>query len=120
MPGAGPRAPLVGTHCRTPPGCSGRCARPASGPGIRRGYRPSDLRIVDVAPTLLYLLRESIPDDMDGRVRTEIFEDEFVLGNEPRYHSAADTDIPGDGPGLTDSREDEELRRRLKSLGYIE
>jgi len=92
----------------------------ASGPSVRRGDQLSDLRIIDVAPTLLYLLRESLPNDMDGRVRTEIFEDEFVLGNEPRYHSPAPAGTPAEGVASPDSLEDEELRRRLKSLGYIE
>jgi len=92
----------------------------ASGPRVRRGCQLSDLRIIDVAPSLLYLLGESLPDDMDGRVRTDIFEDGFVLGNEPRYHSCAAAGTAAEASKPTDSQEDEELRRRLKSLGYIE
>jgi predicted AlkP superfamily phosphohydrolase/phosphomutase len=39
-----------------------------SGPGVRRGASISGTRIIDVAPTILHLLEEPAPDDMDGRI----------------------------------------------------
>jgi len=45
----------------------------AYGPLIRSGARISDARIIDIAPTLLYLLCQDIPQDVDGKVLKEIF-----------------------------------------------
>jgi predicted AlkP superfamily phosphohydrolase/phosphomutase len=47
------------------------------GPDIREGE--VDMHLTDVAPTLLHLMGEDIPEDMDGEVREEI----FVEGSEP-------------------------------------
>jgi hypothetical protein len=75
---------------------------------------------VDVAPSLLYLLGASVPDDMDGCVRADLFKADFVRGNQPRYDQAAGSGAHTDGVDLADQPEDEELRRRLQSLGYLE
>src|SRR5205823_6613802 len=45
----------------------------AQGPSVRPGAVAQDARLIDVAPTLLYLLGVPLPDDMDGRVLDEIF-----------------------------------------------
>jgi predicted AlkP superfamily phosphohydrolase/phosphomutase len=92
----------------------------AAGPRVREASRLPDLRIVDVAPSLLYLFGESVPDDMDGRVRTDLFADAFVRGNEPRYHHAAGSGASSEGSDTVDPQAEEELRRRLQSLGYLE
>ncbi len=43
----------------------------ASGPGVRRGFF-ENIRIYDIAPTILHVFNLPIPRDMDGRVLTEI------------------------------------------------
>ena len=45
------------------------------GPSIKRGYRIKGARIYDIAPTILHILGLPIPNDMDGKVLTEIFEE---------------------------------------------
>ena len=46
----------------------------AYGPEFNPNLQPIDgLKIEDIAPTLLYTLGLSVPDDMDGRVIKEIF-----------------------------------------------
>jgi len=44
-----------------------------SGPGIKNA------KIIDVAPTILHLFNISIPDNIDGRVLTECFEEDSKL-----------------------------------------
>ena len=44
----------------------------ASGPSIRRNATVG-ANIVDLAPTILHFLEQPVPEDMDGRVLTEIF-----------------------------------------------
>ncbi len=47
----------------------------ASGPNIRKsGGRLTNLKIYDITPTVLHLFGLPLPDDLDGRVLTEIFE----------------------------------------------
>jgi predicted AlkP superfamily phosphohydrolase/phosphomutase len=47
------------------------------GPDIKKGE--FDMHLTDVAPTLLHLMGEDVPEDMDGEVRKEV----FVEGSEP-------------------------------------
>jgi predicted AlkP superfamily phosphohydrolase/phosphomutase len=92
----------------------------AKGSCIRRGQWRSDLRIVDAAPSLLYLLGEAIPDDMDGRLPVEMIEERYLAANPPRFTGAGPAEAtPSDATSPADA-EDEKLRERLRSLGYIE
>ena len=45
----------------------------ACGPDVKKGgLRTKGLRIYDIAPTILHILGAPIPDDVDGRIPTEI------------------------------------------------
>jgi predicted AlkP superfamily phosphohydrolase/phosphomutase len=76
-------------------------------------------RIVDLAPTILYLSGERIPKDMDGRIIEEIIKDGFLSDNPIRFGS------PGGLDGATRSSsysegEEKYIRDKLKGLGYID
>lgn len=91
----------------------------ARGGCIRSGQWLSDLRIVDVAPGLLYLMGAAIPDDMDGRLAVAMLEPRYVDANPPRYTRVAPEETaPSDAS--PEEPEAEKLRDRLRSLGYIE
>src|SRR5262249_38778454 len=47
----------------------------AAGPHIKRGAVVSGASIMDLAPTILYLMGVPVPRDMDGRVLLEIVDD---------------------------------------------
>jgi predicted AlkP superfamily phosphohydrolase/phosphomutase len=47
----------------------------AAGPTVRAGEPVEGTQIIDLAPTILALLDVPVPEDMDGRVLTEIFTD---------------------------------------------
>jgi len=67
-----PGAALAGGHGpQSPEAHDGIFA--VSGPGIRRGVVLDDVSILDVAPTLAYLLNLPIAEDLPGRVVTEAF-----------------------------------------------
>lgn len=46
----------------------------AKGPEFKSGIKLDSVNITDIAPTVLYLFKEDIPDYMDGNVLEEIFE----------------------------------------------
>ena len=63
------------------------------GEGIRPGAVPANASVLDVAPTILYLMGLPVARDMEGRVLTEILEDEFARDHPvtfiPSYESLA-------------------------------
>jgi len=81
----------------------------AVGDGIRPGVRLRAASVLDVAPTLLYLLGLPVARDLEGRVLTEILDEEFARTNPvtfiPSYESlavtpAAAVSLPEDLPPL--------------------
>lgn len=52
----------------------------AYGPDIKKSVEIQSAHIYDLAPIILHLLGVPIPNDMDGRVLTEIFEEDSELG----------------------------------------
>jgi hypothetical protein len=65
----------------------------AVGDGIRPGAVLRQASVLDVAPTLLYLMGLPVARDMEGRVLTEILEEDFARENPltfiPSYESLA-------------------------------
>ena len=58
----------------------------AYGPDIRKDNKLKNLKIIDVAPTIIHLFDAPIPTDTDGRVLTEIFETESEIAKKrPKY-----------------------------------
>ncbi|KAF0248426.1 MAG: hypothetical protein FD167_2169, partial [bacterium] len=88
----------------------------ATGPNIKSGVRLSHARIIDVAPTMLYLMGYPIPNDMDGKVLTEMIDESYLKANPIGSTEGIETQkIEADF-----SEEDsEEVSARLKSLGYL-
>ncbi|NVM20224.1 MAG: alkaline phosphatase family protein [Desulfobacterales bacterium] len=90
------------------------------GRDIRNGIHISNARIIDVAPTVLNLMNVPIPDDMDGRVLTEIFAVHFLKDNPPLYVGPSDqVDSDKEADGLYSDSESAHLKEQLKGLGYL-
>ncbi len=112
-----PRQQIMG--CHHPDGIFG-----AIGPGIRAGTQAERLRLIDIAPTVLYALGLPIPSDLEGRVATGVFSQEYrdanpVRSGEPtRPVNARDAGTGGEGD--SGGEEDPQVLMRLKALGYIE
>jgi predicted AlkP superfamily phosphohydrolase/phosphomutase len=94
----------------------------AKGPTVRRGFVAGELSILDVAPTVLYSLGLSIPEELQGRVPEEIYQDEALRKNPVRKVAAGSTGAASqDHAPLPAELEDEEtVLERLRELGYIE
>lgn len=93
-----------------------------SGPNIKKGAH-AQISLLDIAPTILYLLGEPVARDMDGHVVPEIFYDEFVKHHPIRYvesyeRSPKEAVPPNTGPSA--SVLDAHMLKRLRSLGYMQ
>jgi predicted AlkP superfamily phosphohydrolase/phosphomutase len=88
----------------------------ACGPGVAQNRWLGTARIEDLAPTILYLLGCDVPEDMDGRVLTELMEPELISARPVTY---CDAGLEKDEPGSLTPEEEEKLQKHLRSLGYI-
>jgi len=91
----------------------------AQGKNIKTGSSVNEATILEIAPTLLYLMGMEIPIEMDGRILEEIFTEEFRKNNIPCYTKEVAFSQPASSAGYSDT-EEQEVKKRLKSLGYLE
>jgi len=88
---------------------------------VTPGCAVANAQITDLAPTILYLMGEPIPSDMDGKVLKDCLTRTFVGGNPEQYSD------PAQAPGTLSAEQGEEmtpedvesLRRTLEGLGYL-
>ena len=86
----------------------------ARGPAVKRGIVLEANHIQDLAPTVMYLLGEAVPQIMDGRVVLEIFEDPAAVVYEEQDVTttlAAEQGFNAD--------EAAQVEDRLRGLGYL-
>jgi hypothetical protein len=93
----------------------------AGGP-VRKDFAFNGANIIDVAPTVLYLMGLPIPEDMDGRVLCEALDPEFVGTNEVHFRAADERSAAAQETEDAGFSEEEEalVAKRLQALGYIE
>lgn len=85
----------------------------ASGAGVKKAGEFKGAQLIDLAPTILHLMHQPVPRDMDGHVLTEAISDPRPV----EYGGSAEGRTP-----TTEGYSDEEERQvieRLKDLGYI-
>ncbi|MBW2174319.1 MAG: alkaline phosphatase family protein [Deltaproteobacteria bacterium] len=91
-----------------------------SGPSVKQDHVVRNgVSVLDITPTLLRLMGMPIGADMDGRPMEEALTSEFRSNNPVKYVASYDTgrkytDAPVESPV------DDEIKARLKSLGYID
>jgi len=89
----------------------------ASGPTFRQSGSFPGADLQDLAPTFLYLFNVPIPEDMDGRVITEMINPDLLAARPIRHQGHAG----GRGEGHVYTPEEADtIAERLRGLGYIE
>ncbi len=84
------------------------------GPAFRQGLTVAGSRIVDLAPTILHLMGQPVPAEMDGKVLADALSPGL-----PPVRYARSVGGP-DGPETGLSEEDTaEIEDRLRALGYL-
>lgn len=85
----------------------------AHGSTIHQSQALPEMNILDLAPTIMHLLSESVPRVMDGTVQGQIF-----VESRPVQYEAYETDLTADEQAL-DEDETAQVEERLRSLGYL-
>ncbi|MCC6222827.1 MAG: alkaline phosphatase family protein [Thermoleophilia bacterium] len=88
-----------------------------AGPSARAGGRIS-ARIEDVAPTILYLMGEPVPDELEGHVLADALDPGLLERRPPA--SAAAPEIEVADFETYDEAGAAEIESRLRALGYLE
>ena len=92
----------------------------AHGSPIRGGFDVEGARIIDLAPTILHLLDVPVPEDMDGRVLEEIFQDSYLKKSPAWTTSEVAGKAAPNQNGCYSAEDEEKISERLHSLGYVE
>lgn len=88
----------------------------AAGPPINAGQTLTGARLIDLAPTLLYLLGVPVPDDMDGLVLWEAIRETYRADHPLKRQTAV---IPTNPTTPLSPSEEQAVARRLRDLGYM-
>ncbi len=91
-----------------------------SGPGIRSGVTIDEATVYDIAPTMLALAGFPVSREMQGRVLTEALTAEFATAHPIEYVASYGGGRAADDAAPIESPVDDEVRERLRSLGYIQ
>jgi len=84
-----------------------------------KNHRIERANIIDLAPTILYMMGCPIGSDMDGRIVKEIFTDEFLKENLPIYNDTVESSDASVPKKKYEKEEEQEIKDRLKGLGYF-
>jgi predicted AlkP superfamily phosphohydrolase/phosphomutase len=92
----------------------------AKGDIIKKGGNIFTASILDIAPTILYLLNIPIPSDMDGRVLMEVIDPLYASSHSVQYQQVSErAKLRGYVEQPLSVEEERELFKRLKRLGYL-
>ncbi len=87
----------------------------AHGPGIRSGQTIKEACLIDLAPTIMYMLGVPVSSHMDGKILTDIFVNEELM--EVTYDDAV-IEVE-DAVHVFSANEKAAIEKRFQDLGYI-
>lgn len=91
----------------------------ASGPFISKAKTISGADIMDLAPTILYMMNQPVPEDMDGHALFQIFDDSYIKNNPVRYQKQSGF-VTEEVSETYSAKEAKKIEKRLKKLGYLD
>ncbi len=90
------------------------------GEGIREGAELEGAQIQDMAPTILHLMGLPVPEEMDGQVLRPAFTEGHQAAHPLRISKGpAKTDDGPPGEAPYSEEEEQEIKERLRGLGYM-
>ena len=93
----------------------------AAGPAIRHHARRLRLSVLDVAPLMMYLVGQPVPNDMEGQLQRALIDPDHLERHPPATIEAARAPrLPDDQGSVAKAGEDAETSEKLRALGYIQ
>jgi arylsulfatase A-like enzyme len=89
------------------------------GKTVKKKYVVKDAHIMDLAPTILHTMGLPVPDDMDGRVLSEIFEPNVVKKYPVTYCPQKQGESACQEITPYSTTEEGMVGKRLRDLGYL-
>jgi len=86
---------------------------------INKKHDIKNLKIIDIAPTILYLMNSAVLPDMDGRVLLEIFNKDYIKKNPVQYSKVKKINKKESKSRVYSPLEEKKIKDQLKKLGYI-
>jgi tetratricopeptide (TPR) repeat protein len=86
---------------------------------VKPGYKVADASVMDIAPTILYLLGMPVDRKMPGRVLLDAFDEQWVEDHPIAYTSVYDSLFAPADIAVGPSEADQALKDKLVSLGYV-
>ena len=78
-----------------------------------------DASIMDIAPTVLYLMGLPVPSEMDGQILKDFLTDDFLAKHEIMYSSGDESGTEDEIAAYSPDEQDI-IAERLKGLGYLD
>jgi len=89
-----------------------------AGDGVKRGYEiAAPPNLADILPTINYISGLGIPPDVDGKIISEVFGEDFLNKVKPR--TGPPEEKPAKGPGSMSDDESGKMIDLLEGLGYL-
>lgn len=89
----------------------------ASGPHFQKGVRLDEVNVLDITPTLLHIFGLPTARDMDGQIRTDALNAQFLNDHLPQYIQSYETGRRISS--ITRSSADAQVREQIRALGYV-
>lgn len=90
-----------------------------SGPQIKRKHVTRNASVLDLTPTILYLMGLPFAEDMDGKVLIDAIDPAYIKQRVVRTISTYENNIPIQRVIAKDTTVDADMLERLQALGYI-
>jgi hypothetical protein len=90
----------------------------AAGPHIEHRQTLPTAGIIDIAPTVLYLMGIAAQPDMDGHILEMLFNDYFLAEKREFLQTPGDAASIAMGENWT-QQDEQEIVQRLRDLGYL-
>jgi predicted AlkP superfamily phosphohydrolase/phosphomutase len=92
-----------------------------NGPHIKKNNTINGAKIIDIAPTVMYLMGLNVPANMEGKVVADAIEEDYLRSVPITYAEFSSHQSFTDTDSTAYSKEDaDEVRNRLKALGYLD
>ena len=90
------------------------------GPAFRAAAIDTPMSLTDLAPTMLHLLGQPVPPDMNGRVLTETLTPAFLTKQPVRHGQTPARFAEANGRSQLTAAQEAELADQLRRLGYVD